>query len=223
MYLDELELGQKLNLLAKIGPENLEFEISVKDVDKASHSIFTDAILKDDRVISFKAKGLLVDLYMYIPDNAPRVFKNVKIKLINGKSGGFEYKISSYAEALSMNRRQNFRIYVGESIVLQCGLNHSTTDAIIKDISSAGVSFTVDESKATMKEGQVVHAVLNDRVEEISKNYSFQIYGLIIRREELENGLVTYGCKLNNHVPGLENYIMVKERIRLKKQKENER
>lgn len=70
-----------------------------------------------------------------------------------------------------------------------------------------------------MHEGQVIHTVLNDRIDEIAKNYTFQLYGLIVRKVELENGRVIYGCKLNNPVPGLENYIMIKERIRIRDSK----
>ena len=43
------------------------------------------------------------------------------------------------------------------------------------------------------------------------------MYGLLTRTQELENGKILYGCRLNNPVPGLEAYIMKKERLRLKK------
>ena len=42
------------------------------------------------------------------------------------------------------------------------------------------------------------------------------MYGLIVRQEKTENGVVVYGCKLNNNVVGLENYIAIKERLRIK-------
>lgn len=218
MYLDDLEQGQNIILNARIGNELLEFETKVTDTVKNTHSILAEVVMKNDRIISFKGKGLLVDLMIYLPDNAPRVFKNVQIKLVQS-NGVLLYSISSIAEALSMNRRQNFRIYIGEAIVLQCGANHSTVNAVLKDISSTGFAVTLEEGRVTMKEGQVIHTVLNDIIDELGKNYSFQLYGLIVRKVDLENGMVVYGCKLNNHVPGLENYIMVKERIRLRDNK----
>ena len=46
--------------------------------------------------------------------------------------------------------------------------------------------------------------------------YSFHLYGLIARIQELDNGKVLYGCKLTGPVPGLDKYIMEKERLRLK-------
>lgn len=218
MYLNDLEQGQKINLTARIGSEILEFESTVVDTVASTHSILAETIIKNDRVISFKGKGLLVDLMIYSADNAPKVFKNVSIKLVQLK-GIIYYNISSLAEALTLNRRQSFRMYVGEAVVIQCGSNHSTVDGVLKDISNTGFAVTLEEARVEMHEGQVIHTVLNDRIDEIAKNYTFQLYGLIVRKVELENGRVIYGCKLNNPVPGLENYIMIKERIRIRDSK----
>lgn len=129
MYLNDLEQGQKINLTARIGSEILEFESTVVDTIASTHSILAETIIKNDRVISFKGKGLLVDLMIYSADNAPKVFKNVSIKLVQLK-GIIYYNISSLAEALILNRRQSFRMYVGEAVVIQCGSNHSTVDGV---------------------------------------------------------------------------------------------
>ena len=43
------------------------------------------------------------------------------------------------------------------------------------------------------------------------------MYGIVVRSQDLENGKIVYGCKLNNHVGGLENYVALKERMNLKK------
>ncbi len=61
----------------------------------------------------------------------------------------------------------------------------------------------------------VVHTVFNDQIEETRKSFSFHLYGVIVRKQEMENGLIVYGCKFNNKVPGLESYIRLMERIRL--------
>ena len=68
---------------------------------------------------------------------------------------------------------------------------------------------------------QTIHTVFSDRIEETFQNFSFHLYGIIIRKDELENGKVVYGCKLNAKVPGLENYIMLKERLRIKNKNGN--
>jgi hypothetical protein len=64
---------------------------------------------------------------------------------------------------------------------------------------------------------QTVHAVLNDHMDETAENFNFHLYGLVARIQELENGLFLYGCRLNNPVPGLEQYIIKKERAVLRK------
>ena len=64
---------------------------------------------------------------------------------------------------------------------------------------------------------QTVHAVLNDHLEETAEDFNFHLYGLLARVQELENGLFLYGCRLSNPVPGLEQYIVKKERVILQK------
>ena len=57
---------------------------------------------------------------------------------------------------------------------------------------------------------------MNDYVEETAERFSFNLYGLIVRSYELDPHRTVYGCKLNNPIPGLEKYLMTKERIRMK-------
>ena len=68
----------------------------------------------------------------------------------------------------------------------------------------------------SLEPGQLVHTVLNDRPLDGGVSYSFQLYGLVARIQELENGKRLFGCKLNNPIHGLDKYIVEKERIRLK-------
>ena len=89
-------------------------------------------------------------------------------------------------------------------------------DVIIKDISYNGFA-VVSREDLELDVNQTVHAVLNDYLEETAENFNFHLYGLVARVQELENGLFLYGCRLSNPVPGLEQYIVKKERAVLRK------
>lgn len=221
MFIEELQNGQTITLEAKIGTETVKFDLEVLDSIPKKHIILTDIVTKNDKIITFRAKGLLVDLFIQLEEKPPMVFKNVQVMLVKEGEEEYRYAISTSLEAKVLNRRQNFRVYIGKDVVVQCGANHSAHDAILKDVSSTGFAITVrereDEEGEIYRVNQIIHTVLNDRIEEISMNYSFQLYGIVVRREEVENGLVVYGCRLNAKVPGLDNYLMIKERIRIKK------
>ena len=105
---------------------------------------------------------------------------------------------------------------MGIETAIQCGLNRAAHDVIIKDISYNGFA-VVSKEDLELGVNQTVHAVLNDYLEEIAENFNFHLYGLVARVQELENGLFLYGCRLNSPVPGLEQYIVKKERVVLRK------
>ena len=222
MFLDELEIGQPIKIVAKTKEESFEFDTKVVETTKKNHSAFVGLVFNaNGKVIDFGGKGIVRQVHIFPEGSSPLVFKNVLITIVRKKTEGYVYCIYCPSEAVVLNRRQSYRMYIGKDIEMQCGFNHSTINAILKDVSASGFAISVnqkelDEKNLELRENQVVHFVLSERIEEMYKNYNFQMYGLIVRQEKTENGVVVYGCKLNNKVAGLENYIAIKERLRIK-------
>lgn len=216
MLIEELATGQSIKLQAKIGEEIVEFETTVQEALPRKHMILADIVRKNDKAVSFRGKGLIVDLHVSPSDSAPLVFKNVQIDLRKKQDNSLCYSITTITEAKVLNRRQAFRCYVGVATTVQCGTNRAAFEAVIKDVSNIGFAITTS-SENEFHENQVLHTVLNDYLEEIAENFSFHLYGIIVRCQDLENGQCVYGCKLNQKVPGLDTYIMKKERLRLRK------
>ena len=136
--------------------------------------------------------------------------------LLRRSDGTLCYSLTTIAESVAYNRRQNFRCYVGIETSIQVGTNRAAHEAIIRDVSSNGFAVVCD-SNVKFPSGSLVHVILNDKIEEFGEHYNFHLYGLVARIQELENGRTVYGCRLNNHVAGLDSYLMKKERNRLKK------
>lgn len=222
MFIEELQSGQEIKLVAKIGEEEVEFVTTVQEPIPRKHSVITDAVRKNEKVVTFHGKGLIVDVLVNPSDSAPLVFKNVSIvltKKVNDDS--FVYVISTITEAKVLNRRKCFRTFVGKEISVQCGSNHAAYDAVLKDISATGFAVVMGTSpeEPRFRENQVIHTLLNDYIEDTQQQFSFQLYGIIVRIEETDNGKIIYGCKLNTKTPGIEAYVMLKERIRIRNEK----
>ena len=190
MQIDDLTAGLSLSFLINLNTEQLQFESKILEVYPRRHTLLAQGVFTDDKIISFRGKGLL--------------------------DGTLCYTVSSIAGSKTYNRRQSYRCYVGIETAVQCGLNRAAHDAIIKDISYNGFS-VVSKEDLKLEVNQTVHAVLNDHMDETAENFNFHLYGLVARIQELENGLFLYGCRLNNPVPGLEQYIIKKERAVLRK------
>ena len=197
MQIDDLTAGLSLNFLIHLNTEQLQFESKILEVYPRRHTLLAEGVFTDDKIISFRGKGLVVDLIVTFPEEKPQLFKNVTTNVVKRADGTLCYT-------------------VGIETAVQCGLNRAAHDVIIKDISYNGFS-VVSKEDLKLEVNQTVHAVLNDHMDETAENFNFHLYGLVARIQELENGLFLYGCRLNNPVPGLEQYIIKKERAVLRK------
>lgn len=216
MFLSELPLGHPITLIATIGNDKIEFETTVQETYPQKHLILAEPIIKNEKVVTFHAKKLIINILTTPPDSAPLLFKNVTVNLMRKPDDTLCYSITCLTEGKMNNRRESFRCYVGINSSMQCGGNRAAHDAVIKDVSANGFSVTCN-ADVEFKEGQVIHVLLKDYLEELAENFSFHLYGIIVRKQELENEKLIYGCRLNNKVIGLETYIAKKERLRLKK------
>ena len=216
MQIDDLTAGLSLSFLINLNTEQLQFESKILEVYSRRHTLLAEGVFTDGKIIAFRGKGLIVDLLVTLPDEKPQLFKNVTVNVVKRKDGTLCYTVYSIAGSKVYNRRQSYRCYIGLETSIQCGLNRAAHDVIIKDISYNGFA-VVSRENLELGINQTVHAVLNDYMEETAENFNFHLYGLIARVQELENGLFLYGCRLSNPVPGLEQYIVKKERAVLRK------
>ncbi len=221
MLIEELKPGQEISLLINVNNNSLVFTSRVQETLPRKHTIFAEAVFKGTKPLSFRGKGVVLDILATTEDDKPHLFKNVSNVLLKRANGTFCYGFTTLAESVTYNRRQNYRCYVGIETYIRFGPNQAAHEAIIRDISSTGFAVVCD-SDVKFIPGNLIHVVLNDQIEDFGEKYYFHLYGLVARIQELENGKVVYGCRLNNNVKGLDAYIMKKDRYRLKRRNGND-
>lgn len=220
MLITELTTGTNIKLIANIQTETMEFDTVIDEVIPNKKIVLAAPVYKEEKLVSFRGKGLIVDVLVTPPDDKPQLFKNVTVNLMKKSDGSYWYNLFTNAASKAQNRRKAFRCYVGVASTVQIGSNHSTEDIVIKDVSITGFAF-VCSNEVDIAMDKVVHTVLNDYIQEIAENFSFHVYGLVVRKEEVDEHRVLYGCKLNSPVKGLDAYIIKKERIRLARERGN--
>ncbi|MBO5278083.1 MAG: PilZ domain-containing protein [Lachnospiraceae bacterium] len=218
MRLDELQQEQKVTILASVGNEQLEFSSTVEDVNPQRHCVYLAPVLKNEKPVSFS--GTPTHLLIYIDEQVPHIFRNVHITLVRRSKGEICYAVTASTTSVKYNRRRHFRCYIGIETTVMVGVHRAPYDAIIKDLSISGFGFTVDSDKECAI-GDMVHFVLNERFPELMKNFSFNIYGIIVNRRELESGKTVCGCRITSNTAGIDAYIAMKERLRLQKERGN--
>ena len=134
MQIDDLTAGLSLSFLINLNTEQLQFESKILEVYPRRHTLLAQGVFTDDKIISFRGKGLIVDLIVTIPEDKPQLFKNVTTNVVKRADGTLCYTVFSIAGSKTYNRRQSYRCYVGIETAIQCGLNRAAHDVIIKDI-----------------------------------------------------------------------------------------
>jgi len=221
MYIEDIEVGHKITIQVVINNEQLEFALTVLEVVPKKHGIYTSAIMKNDKVLSFKASGILTHLIIAHEDQKPHIFYNVTIQTLKSDDGSYCYYISTPAPSREFNRRGAFRCFLGLRTVVQIGVNNTAMDTTMKDVSATGFSFVLPPSAKEFAAGGIAHILLNDYIKETNESFTFPLTGIIVRNYKLENGCVVYGCKLNGKVVGLDKYISKKERLQLNRSRQS--
>lgn len=216
MRIEELTPDTPITLLVTLDQQHMTFESKISEVYPRRHLVLADCIYHNDKVVTFRAKNIIIDILVTIGNNKPQIFKNVAVSLVKKGDGSLCYNLSTIAESKTYNRRQSYRCYVGIPSSFQCGSNRAAHTGTIRDVSVNGFSIVTDEEFSS-EQNQIIHVVLKDFLEETNEKFVFHLYGLIARTQQLENGNTLYGCRLNNYLPALEAYIVKKERLRLKK------
>lgn len=217
MKIEELTPEQNVSIVVVMDTEQIEFPTTVLDTLPKKHAIYAAPVMKDNKVISFRANGILTHLIASFPDAKPQIFYNVVVQTLKKEDSSYLYSVSTVSPSRELNRRSAFRCFVGVTTSVQVGLNHSALEATIRDISMTGFSFVPYDSEKEFETGSTVHCVLNDMIEEKMEKFSFHLFGIIVRKNTLENDKIVYGCRLTSKIHGFEKYIMLKERLRLSK------
>lgn len=218
MRIEELTAGCSVSFYVKIGNQQLTFESSILDVNPKKHLVLSEAILKDGKVLAFKGNAISVDMVVSVSDGKPLLFESIDIEPLRLPDNTFVYSLSSTKDGIPFNRRGSYRCFIGNPVFLRNSREMKEYSVILRDVSVTGFSITCGtETELELAPNQMVHVLLEDYLEEIDQNFSFHLYGLMVRKQEMENNKILYGFKLNTSVTGLDNYLTQKERIRIKK------
>ena len=216
MRIDEVSAGQAITLTANLNNEQISFPSTILEVFPKKKLVLAEPVYREDKVVTFRGNNISVDMLVNRGDDQPVLFKNISIALMKKSDGSLCYNLSSATEGKGINRRQNFRCFIGNAVTMQCGLERMTCNAILRDVSVSGFAVITDPN-VSLEKNQIIHVLLEDYIEETKENFSFHLYGLVVRKDEMPKGRVLYGCRLNNQIAGLDTYIMVKQRIALRK------
>ena len=197
MFLHELDIESKVTILVRIGSQTLAFDTKVEDLTE--DGILTEPIYRNDKLVGFKTKGLIITLQICnASDQKVYEYTNVEILNVKTRDGKVHHKMTCKTAGRQINRRTAVRVWIGLEGVAQSGSNRTADNVIVKDM---------DVSPGTM-----VHITFHDTEAKVK----FSLGAIIVRVAEMEDGRVLYGCRLNQESPAISKYVTDKQREKLK-------
>ena len=206
MQIEEISNDSNIELEVKYSGHTMTFRSIIIAVK--SNSVLVSTIKVNDQTVGFSEKCLIN--FLYKVEGKLFIWENVNVKLVKYE-GEICHKIDLMNEGKPYNRRDSYRMYVGEDMLLYVNSASGPTaiTVLVKDISETGVAFiTKDEIDIE----RTIKLKLKDNATLIT------LSGVIVRREFLQNlNSFLYGCKFNEKNDKLGRYIARKQGELLRK------
>lgn len=204
MRLNEVKPGTPVKIEIIQGKKKLEFDSQAVNV--VNNNLLIDCIRYQNAVLNLNAKNVQINLIAFMLP-LPIQFTNVKIELFHQGEKMYHCVAAPY-QGRKMNRRNSFRVFIGESGIIQVGENKRTQDILVKDISETGF--------AIMSERDLNADNANVRLEYKDKGTTIILQGKVVRKEKVLKNNFLYGCRLEKNPKGLGSYLAKKQQIRRK-------
>ncbi|MBP1756060.1 MAG: hypothetical protein H6Q59_2458 [Firmicutes bacterium] len=206
MHVDSIGKGGLVEVEVRCNGKSMNFKSEVAHV--VNNSILIDPIKVNEQTIGFSDNCKIN--FLYVHEEKLFLWESVFVKLVK-YDGAVYHKIDIYGEGKPYNRRDSYRMYIGEDmpVYVNTATGPSALSVLIKDISETGVGFI---AKDDIDVDRTIRLKLKDN------NTILSLSGVIVRKEFLSNlGSFLYGCRFNEKNDKLSRYIAKKQSEALRK------
>ncbi len=200
MHVDSIAKGGLMEVEVRCNGKTVTFKSEVAHI--VGNSILISPIKVNEQTIGFSESCQIN--FLYVSEGKLFLWEKVDIKLVK-YDGIIYHKIDIYGDGKPFNRRDSYRMYIGEDMPLYVNSASGpiALSVLIKDISETGVGFI---SKEDIDVERTIRLKLKDN------NLILSISGIIVRKEFLSNlGSYLYGCRFNEKNDKLSKYIAKKQ------------
>ncbi|MBO4618242.1 MAG: PilZ domain-containing protein [Lachnospiraceae bacterium] len=212
MKLSEIVEDSIINVLVSKDDSSISLTTTMAFYDE--DMLFVNPFMYEDNLVSFSAPGLSVEMMVVRENEVPYYWKRVHVGLMK-VDGKIYHVISSRHTGARLNRRNSFRVFVGEegsAFELRGG---ARIPIVVKDISATGIGFiTSGDDEEYFMPGDQVHINYMDKEE----RFGIDVVGRVVRTCVTDKGRL-YGCSFSKVYPQLGKYVTDKQLHKKKKQR----
>ncbi len=207
MTISDFTTGQQVKLDIRANKTKGSFDAVVALTYK--NILLLEPIVLDGKLVGFPA-GYTASLTVIVKDVC-YVWDNIQVQAVSFKGRHF-HAIELNGEAITINRRNNFRVPINEemNVVYFTESGPKPHRAIVKDISETGFAFISAEE---FDIGRMVrlNILLPDKT-------PLALSAKIVRNQKMPRGAdMLYGCRFSDKNPKLSNFLMQLQREKQKK------
>lgn len=199
MLITELERETSVTIDIMQGTDKLTFETKV--VAPISNGVLIESLKHGDRVLNVSFKGLVILLTANL-EPLPIRFSEVQLETVQYK-GEIYHLAKAKREGVEVNRRENFRVYIGEDGMAQINEHKKGREVLVKDVSISGFAIVAkDDLEADDAKVRLSYKDKESRI---------ILQGQVVRKELIDESKILYGCKLEKTPDGLAKYLNQKQ------------
>lgn len=206
MHIDSISKGGLMEVEVKCNGKTVTFKSEVAHI--VNNSILIAPIKVNEQTIGFSDSCQIN--FLYVSEGKLYLWERAYVKLVK-YDGVIYHKIDIFGDGTPFNRRDSYRMYIGEDMPLYVNTASGPTalSVLIKDLSETGVGFIAKED---IDIERTIRLKLKDN------NIVLNLSGIIVRKEFLNNlGCYLYGCRFNEKNDKLSKYIAKKQGEALRK------
>ena len=217
--LGEMASGLKVHLTATAGLEQLEFETSV--VQAGEGHIIVEPVKHNGKILNFSNSSIIKNVVVDAQP-LPEKYINVDVEITMLENKKYHIILSD-KEGIPINRRNEFRVYVGSYVTAQLANINQSIEAILKDVSVGGFSLVIRKEGIDVIVGWVGQSIKVVFYHGGNKNRIPMVFiGQAVREEDIDEERVLVGCKSLRQPFGIEKFIADRQREELHRKNNGE-
>ena len=209
MKLFEFGIGEEIIL--NVEKKHSQHRFTTQIIDIIDKKVYLEQIVVNDHPVHFRNKP---DTKLSITINAGTkayTFENVFLNEIT-KTLSKDYKnaicVSSEDDVEPINRRSFYRVYMGVDGTLEYGQNQHTFEVLVRDISANGIGVISSKENRLHTGTEVCITFVDEMADE-----DFSIICTVVRKVELNEDEVIYGCQFPEIDSDMEHFVALKQRL----------
>lgn len=160
------------------------------------HNFIAAKVLSHDgKILNFDSDSITCDV-IAIHNNKPHIWSDVKILRVNLPDAGNAYLVLSDDNVRPINRRNEFRVFLGCDGVCYVNQGKQPMSVIVKDVSCSGIGLVgYKQSAVEFKTGMPIEVRFSEQFNN-SVSHDYNVLGKIVRYADIDDNKFLLGCKL---------------------------